>query len=313
MTADIAVDGGQSGLRIGLVEDGRVRLLDEADGFTYRPGADPIADDAATVVAAVRAVGIEVGRVGLGLTNAPPATADRGRLARAIRVGLGARSAVLAADFVTAHLGALAGADGVVLTAGTGAVCLGVAGGTTVRSDGLGYLLGDDGSGFAVGRAGLRSALRAGEGRGPHTQLEPAMRRRFADVPDFPHGLYRSPRAVERIASFSREVAAAADTGDAVALAIWSAAVDDLVDAVVSVVARCPELAAASVVPVSYAGGLFAVTDHVLRPFTDRLVAALPSARLRPPAGTGLDGAAGLLTERAAGYGDLVTVAGERP
>ena len=50
------------------------------------------------------------------------------------------------------------------------------------RADGWGHLLGDDGSGFAVGRAGLASAMRAVDGRGGSRPLLERALARFGSV-----------------------------------------------------------------------------------------------------------------------------------
>ena len=307
MSTDLGVDGGQSGLRIGIVRPDASLEVIERPGFAYRPAADGVGADAAALVDALRAVDARPRRIALGLTNAPARAAERIRLAEAVRDAVGAEAVLVTSDMVSAHAGALGGADGVVVAAGTGAVCFGRSGTDCVRSDGFGYLVGDECSGFAVGRAGLRAALRALEGRGPATALAPAAQRRYADVSDFPHGLYRRPRVVAEIAAFARDVASAADAGDPVARDIWSAAVDRLVDSVHSVVARCPGLAAAADVPVSYGGGLFRVEQHVRRSFAERLPRAVPTARLVAPIGDALAGAVRLLADdAAAAYGELV-------
>ncbi|WP_128374392.1 N-acetylglucosamine kinase [Streptomyces cavernae] len=63
-------------------------------------------------------------------------------------------------------------ADGLALVAGTGAVAARISGrGCTAVADGDGWLLGDDGSGFWIGRAAVRAALRAADGRGAPTAL----------------------------------------------------------------------------------------------------------------------------------------------
>lgn len=63
-------------------------------------------------------------------------------------------------------------ASGVVLIAGTGASAARIAGRRqTATTDGHGWLLGDEGSGFWIARAALRAALRALDGRGPATEL----------------------------------------------------------------------------------------------------------------------------------------------
>jgi len=61
---------------------------------------------------------------------------------------------------------------GVVLICGTGSLAWGRnAAGETARCGGWGYLLGDEGSGYAIALAGLRAAMRAADGRGPATDL----------------------------------------------------------------------------------------------------------------------------------------------
>jgi len=63
-------------------------------------------------------------------------------------------------------------ADGLALVAGTGAVAARVTGRVcTAIADGDGWLLGDDGSGFWMGRAAVRAALRMADGRGAPTAL----------------------------------------------------------------------------------------------------------------------------------------------
>ncbi len=301
MTVDVAVDGGQSRLRLGVVVDGTVRDVVEQDGFRYRPSEDPIDSTLRAVCAAVD--GRAVGRMALGLTSAPSTVDSTRRLARAVLDAVGADEVLIASDMVSAHAGALGGGPGVVLAVGTGAVCLGVNGDRVARADGFGYLLGDDGSGFAIGRAGVAAALRAREGRGAATSLVGALDREFADVPDFPHGIYSTVSPVASLASFTHAVAAAARSGDAVASGIWQRAAERLVTTTVSVVRRC--FSAAEAVPVSHAGRLFDVTDLLLEPYRAGLAAQCPAARVQAPAGTPLDGAACLLdTHR---YGALVT------
>lgn len=61
---------------------------------------------------------------------------------------------------VTAYLAANGTRHGVVVAAGTGVVTLGVGPEGVARVDGWGHLLGDAGSAYWIGRAGLDAALR---------------------------------------------------------------------------------------------------------------------------------------------------------
>ncbi|MFF4527233.1 N-acetylglucosamine kinase [Streptomyces bluensis] len=69
-------------------------------------------------------------------------------------------------------------ADGLALVAGTGAVAARIAERRCAATvDGDGWLLGDDGSGFWIGRSAVRAALRMADGRGRPTALAAAVGR----------------------------------------------------------------------------------------------------------------------------------------
>ena len=86
---------------------------------------------------------------------------ERQALARRLRRF--APRVVVISDVEAAYLAALGAVPGVLLLAGTGSIALGRdRRGRFVRAGGLGPLLGDDGSAFAIGRAWLRDAVRPG-------------------------------------------------------------------------------------------------------------------------------------------------------
>ena len=77
----------------------------------------------------------------------------------------------LAGDQEIALAGAVRG-HGAVLISGTGSVCYGRdRNGASFRTGGYGYLIDDEGSGYAVGRDILRAVVRAADGRGKQTCL----------------------------------------------------------------------------------------------------------------------------------------------
>ena len=78
----------------------------------------------------------------------------------------------LVGDQVIALNGALEGRPGIALIAGTGSICFGKnAAGQFARSGGWGHLIGDEGSGYALGRDALTAVARAWDGWGERTLL----------------------------------------------------------------------------------------------------------------------------------------------
>ncbi|MDQ1031614.1 glucosamine kinase [Streptomyces umbrinus] len=95
------------------------------------------------------------------------------------RLGIAADSVGVSSDIEAAFASAPgAPADGLALVAGTGVVAMRIRGrrcAVTVGGDG--WLLGDDGGGFWIGRSAVRAALRMADGRGGPTTLADAVGR----------------------------------------------------------------------------------------------------------------------------------------
>lgn len=283
--AVVGVDGGQSTLRLAVAG---TDLRAEHEGFRYLHG-DPHGEQLAAIARCWDDIGRPgpVGVVALGLTGAPGDPVARAAFAEAVADVLGAAEVRLCADMVTAHLGALPDAHGVVVAAGTGVACLGVDAptGTLRPVDARGHLFGDDGSAFAVGRAGIAASLRAHDGRGPATALCAAAERRYGPQRQMTQRLYASPTVVADTAAFAVDVDAAASEGDEVATALVVAAADDLV--------RSAAAGARAVTdePVPVAGtGRWFRAPALHRAFVERLTGR-PSLRLVEPAGDALAGA----------------------
>lgn len=115
-----------------------------------------------------------------GSADEPGRVRARGALVAALgRVGIAPRSIEVYSDVEAAFAGAPGRpAGGLALVAGTGAVAARIAGRVLVAtSGGDGWLLGDDGGGFWIGRSAVRAALRAADGRGRPTVLAAAVGR----------------------------------------------------------------------------------------------------------------------------------------
>jgi glucosamine kinase len=223
----LGVDGGQSGIRMRHSAGDRIV---EVEGVSRLEG-DTVAAVADAVARGWHGGGFEsVDLVMLGLTTAPADTAHADRLCRLVSEATGAPEIWLADDAVTSHAGALSLGWGVSLVAGTGVACLALPSDGRPRIlGGHGYLLGDEGGAFWIGRRGLRAVLLAADGRGPETSLADASARRFGPSADLHVRLHEIDRPVNTIAQFAPEVLAAAEDGDAVAGAIVDEAAAELV------------------------------------------------------------------------------------
>ena len=165
-----------------------------------------------------------------GLTTAPTDADSRQRLCTLVAAATDAAEVWLADDAVTTHAGALSLGWGVSVVAGTGVACLAVPEQGAARIiGGHGYLLGDEGGAFWIGREALRAVLRAEDGRGPTTALAAAAARRFDGLDDLGDRLHSARRPVNDIAQFAPDVLAVAEQGDRVAEAIVDEAVGELV------------------------------------------------------------------------------------
>ena len=79
---------------------------------------------------------------------------------------------ILDHDAAAAQSGAFGGDAGIVLSAGTGAICFGVDDKEErFFADGWGSVLGDEGGGYWIGQQALKAICRAADGRGPKTRL----------------------------------------------------------------------------------------------------------------------------------------------
>jgi N-acetylglucosamine kinase-like BadF-type ATPase len=296
--AALAVDAGQTRTRARIGERaasaaGVLRL----DGAAATPDAI-----AGALLEAIEGLGPVAGpvSVGVGLSGFEAATpGEIERIGGLLRERLRAESVTIASDAVTSLLGALEGRPGVVVAAGTGAVALGrVPDGGWAKVDGWGSLLGDAGSGFAVGREGFEQALRAADGRRGSETLLRVAESAYGSLDALVAALYQAPSPSRAVAAFAPRVAEAARAGDEVAAGIWRRAGTELARSAAAALERLfgPDEA----VEVSYAGGLFEAGDLLVEPFKEALAGLSPRARVVPPRGGSLDGAGTLAADGAA-------------
>lgn len=269
------VDAGASRTRA-VVTDATLTVLGRAEGGAgaVSPGMADEAADAImrTVADAQRAAGgraIDACVVGAAGAADP---AMRTVLTAALQARGAPERTTVRTDAEVAFVAAFPGGPGILLVSGTGSIALARdQAGAPHRVGGRGWRVGDEGSGYALGRAGLAAAVQALEGRGPPTGLSRAAlaRLHLAGLTELvAWSAQADPRA---IAALGAVVQQAAEAGDAVALGLVDTAADDLVS---HVVALRVHVAGEAAVPVVLTGGAL-VRGRVLR----RRVVTLLGAR----------------------------------
>jgi len=184
-------------------------------------------------------------------------------------------------DALVALVAGVGEAPGVVVICGTGSIAYGRnAQDQAARAGGWGYILGDEGSGYWIGRRALRAVARAADGRGPATALTARVLSHFAiRAPSELVGeIYDRQLRHHALAQVARLVQQAREQGDPVATQILEAAAHELVGAARSVVERLRM--AGDAFDFVLAGGVFTGVPWLAEELTRRLPAIAGLARV---------------------------------
>ncbi len=194
------------------------------------------------------------------------------------RIGQNARVLIVNDALVALEAG-VPGQPGVVVIAGTGSIAYGRnARGEAARAGGWGYVLGDEGSGYWIGRTALRAVLREADRRGEPTSLTGRLLMHF-DVTkpqDLIHAVYYGGLQSTAIAALAPHVQEAYEEGDTVAAGILDGAARELTSSALSVARRLELLEE----PCTFllAGGVFKGVPWLVTELTERLKAPAAQA-----------------------------------
>lgn len=268
-----------------LLADENARVLGEGHG----PGGNLLAAGEETLERVLRhvierAIGghrIDIDAICLGVAGV-----DREPEAHTVRevVGrIGYRTRVLVVNDALVAL--VAGSDeptGVVIIAGTGSIVYGRnAHNEAARAGGWGHIIGDEGSGYWIGRQALAAVVRASDGRGPATALTAAVMEHFEldDVTGLPRIVYDREHPRVNVATLGPVVQRVRDLGDAVAGAVLERAASELTLAAESVTAKLGLRDAAF--RFVLAGGVFRGVPWLAEELARRLVVLAPRSEVR--------------------------------
>ncbi len=275
----VGVDAG--GTRTTAVVGDAHTILSRAEGAAgaVRPGralvaASAIGDTVRRALVHARTTEADVllvGAAGAGRED------EREELARALRSEHIARRVRVTTDIEIALAAAFGREPGIVVSAGTGSIAIGRdPEGTLHRAGGYGWQMGDEGSGYAIGRAALGAVGRAADNRGPETSL-------VQRIPEAAHvdgmpGLiaWAATATPAEVAALGPAVVAVASEGDVVAQGILDYAARELCQLALILLETFP---GDGPVPLAFAGGLLRPGSLLRDVITQRLGS---EPRLRP-------------------------------
>jgi glucosamine kinase len=287
----IGADVGGTKTAVAVSEDGKIVGRAEGPGAALRPGR--ALASASTIIEVVRSALSAAGRltgdvllVGAAGAGRPP---EREELRTALRNENLASHVGVTTDIEIALAAAFADGPGIVVSAGTGSVAVGRdRTGKQHRIGGYGWQMGDEGSGYAIGRASLGAVSRAVDGRSPNTALSDRLLRatRSADFDSLVR--WAAGASPAEVAALAPHVLAVAAGGDPLAQGIADYAAREL-----SQLAICllPKMDLAPPVRVAITGGLLGADQ----PLRKTLLAKLSEEPAFEPTDTPVDSVAGAL------------------
>jgi len=193
---------------------------------------------------------------------------------------LPARKVVLLHDAPVAHAGALGGAPGIIVIAGTGSVAFGVdERGQTATIGGWGYVFGDEGSAFWIAREALSGLMRDRDAGRSNDLFDDAIAYfKYPSLRAMARAFYMDAISRETLAGFARVVIHAGEAG--------SEAAEHLMNKAAEAIANLAALAAMhlrqNAPAVALMGGL--MQSKTMRESAIYAIKRLlPDARLTPP------------------------------
>ena len=175
-------------------------------------------------------------------------------------------SVTVMGDEESAYFGALGASDGIVVLAGTGSFAAHYDSmGHMTRAGGWGHMLGDEGSGFDIGRRAVRKVLQDYDEGRPASPLSQAVCRHYGveQCRTLVGAIYRSGCSRERMAQLCPLVGELAAKGDAPSLVIVQDAAKALSNLAVTVKTRLR----LSHIPVALIGGVSGLGEVLLSSF----------------------------------------------
>jgi glucosamine kinase len=286
----VGIDMGGSGTRAALATaDGEVLATGRGGPSGARGGAVGRRDIQRALTAALAPIAGRIGTAACSIHVGVRGLSVPGRH-EAVAMTLGERlphaEVRISNDAMVAIWGALAGGEGVAVLAGTGSIAMArSADGRIARAGGYGYLVGDEGSAFWIGRQAFSACLRALDHRGPPTCLTDLVCAAASKTTptDLVAWLHADHDEVPRLAALAPLVSRAAETSDDVAVDILRTAACDLADLAFAAARRVWSDQIPEGVRLACVGGVWAAGGVLRQPFGSAVLTLMPGATITRP------------------------------
>ncbi len=282
MTLLVGVDAGASHTEA-LIGTQALAELSRATGAPGSVAIGSVGEAAEAIAAAVRQARgeahvddpIAVLTVGAAGTRLD---ADREALATALRGMDIARDVEVTSDALIALESVFSDTPGILLLAGTGSIAHARdPSGIVRRVGGLGWRIGDEGSGYALGRAAVAAAIMGHERRGPVTQLTEKLLSAACASDAEQISAWVQQADVPTVANLATTVCDVADSGDEVANKLVAEASRALADHVIALLTHFSKGEEVSVI---LGGGLIGSDTAVRQRTLTELATRAPQARV---------------------------------
>ncbi len=266
----IAVDAGGTKARFALYEDHQVLAsFERASLHPLQVGMKAMASalregvDALCTYAQSEADYISFGLAGYGQNKK-----IRRQIENAIRKQFPTERYCIQSDVECALMAALQGKDGIMVIAGTGSIALAQAQGARLRTGGWGYLIGDEGSAYDLGRKTLSLFSKMADGRLKKSKLYDVMMDALvlSEPSDLVQILHQHKNPKEATAALARVLSKAAKQKDKHAQRLFKEAALELALLVKAITQVAPNLQRIRVT-----GGVFESGNLILEPFKQAL------------------------------------------
>ncbi|AEB07057.1 ATPase BadF/BadG/BcrA/BcrD type [Coriobacterium glomerans PW2] len=299
----LGVDGGGTKTTFALYDDD-MRPLDAFDRGTSHIGQIGAEAMRSMLVEGFCEAGLrglaDVRGIGFGIAGFGEGASDDARIRAIVTDAAAGLPFELVNDVQAALAASLDLAEGIVIVAGTGSIAYGERGGVGMRCGGWDYQIGDEGSGYWMGKQLVRAFSLQSDGRRPRGALHRIVRQelelsRDLDLIAYMRDVIGHDRT--RTAALSVLVSRAAMEGDPDARDIFrrAAAEEARMVEVIADALFGEKHPAGEAIPVSYVGGTFKAGELILNPLAEQL----PSrCRLVAPIREAASGACLLLRRR---------------